>query len=88
MIDMQHSTLEIISSEQSINIDQSIKDQFERVAISRQQQVEKVQLENINEQDLQQSSASRQDILIKYLMQKYPDSYDNYIQLMRKLSIV
>jgi hypothetical protein len=26
--------------------------------------------------------------LIKYLMQKYPDSYDNYIQLMRKLSIV
>lgn len=87
-IDMQHSTLEIISTEQSVNIDQSIKDQFERVAISRQQQVEKVQLENINEQDLQQSSASRQDILIKYLMQKYPDSYDNYIQLMRKLSIV
>ena len=87
-VDTQHSTLEIVSTEQTVNIDPAIKDQFERIAISWQQQVEKVQLEGINELELQESTTSRQDILIKYLMQKYPDSYTNYIQLMKKLSIV
>ena len=78
--DLAHTTIEIITSQPNIVVDIPC----ERVQMTRKEAINTA-IPDIQED--QNSSAQRKDILIDYLKKKYPETWQKYYDLLKKLSI-